>query len=320
MNSPAKPNPQPLPRLTGNEAAGAELARAFRAKFDLGHAPIKDVFELVHTALGVDVMSMDTSPDEHGLSMINSTNDALVIAVATTPHPMRLRSTVAHEVGHVVAGDLFTGVGLVPGERSPEEIRADAFSRHLLIPFDGLLARLELAERRSSGQEPSVVTEADLSALVQEFEVSPAIAAVQLKMLRLIGEHECQVWRSVSAKTLAVRYGWLSQYQSLVRDAQQPRGPQTLLAVSVEAIRGDSLGLTEVARWYEEDVSVLREQLADAGIDDYAGTTIATAATRRDGTSSEAPTDDVPAPDDGWDDDAPLFPPSSPAAEPDAGS
>jgi len=41
----------------------------------------------------------------------------------------------AHELGHHIAGDLTSGKTLTPGERSPAEIRADAFARHLLLPL-----------------------------------------------------------------------------------------------------------------------------------------------------------------------------------------
>lgn len=123
----------------------------------------------MHATVGIDVLSVDATEAEHGLSMVDPTTGRTVIAVATTPHPMRQRSSIAHELGHVVAGDLDSDVSWMPGDRSPAEICADAFARHLLLPL--------AAARRHvpSGGSPSL---SDLSALVQEFELSPAIAAI----------------------------------------------------------------------------------------------------------------------------------------------
>ena len=69
-------------------------------------ALIKDMFELAHVVARVDVISMDASEAEHGLSMTDPATGKVVIAVATTTQPMRQRSSIAHELGHVLAGDL----------------------------------------------------------------------------------------------------------------------------------------------------------------------------------------------------------------------
>ena len=90
---------------TKREPSGS-APEEFRAAHDLGDAPVKDMFELVHATVGIDVLSMEASDAEHGLSMRDTATGRVVIAVATTPNPMRPRSSVAHELGHVVAGDL----------------------------------------------------------------------------------------------------------------------------------------------------------------------------------------------------------------------
>ena len=242
----------------------------------MGDGPINDLFEFVHTAADVDVLSMDASQTEHGLSMIDPRTGRVVIAVATTPHPIRQRSSIAHELGHVVAGDLDRPESLTPGERSPEEIRADAFARHLLVPLEGARRRLSAIE-----DAPSL---AHLSDLVQEFEVSPVLAAIQLRTLGLIDKDTCADWCSLSTPYLAARYGWLSQYRSLVADSERPRAPQGLMARAVEGYRRGLLGIAEVALWYGQDTAELQEQLDphEAAVhDDW---------------------------DNDWDSDAPLFP------------
>jgi len=51
---------------------------------------------------------------------------------------MRQRSTLAHELGHVLFQDWADSDAGDWSERNPAEIRADAFARHLLVPVEGL--------------------------------------------------------------------------------------------------------------------------------------------------------------------------------------
>jgi Zn-dependent peptidase ImmA (M78 family) len=175
------------------------------------------MFEMVHAAKGIDVISMNAPDAEHGLSMSDPVTGRVVIVVATTSHPMRQRSSIAHELGHVIAGDLDRAEPLIPGERSPEEICADAFARHLLLPLDAVRRRV----RSGSG-----LSLPDVSDLVQEFEVSPQIAAIQLRTLHLIDADTSANWCARPTATLAVTFGWGSQYRSLAAASSVPRAPQ----------------------------------------------------------------------------------------------
>jgi Zn-dependent peptidase ImmA (M78 family) len=230
--------------------------------------------ELVHVTKGIDVISMNVPDTEHGLSMCDPATGRVVVAVATTPHPMRQRSSIAHELGHIVAGDLEQDTRLVPGERSPEEIRADAFARHLLLPLDGVRHRIPT-------DAPGGVALSVLSDLVQEFEVSPHIAAIQLRTLGLIDAGTRTAWSAKSAANLATTFGWGSQYRSLAADSSAPRAPQSLMARAVDGYQRGVLGITELAAWYGQDATELEKEL---------------------GTPPPADQNDE------WDDDAPLFP------------
>jgi Zn-dependent peptidase ImmA (M78 family) len=267
--------------MTSNEQIAGGLAQRFRAEHALGESPIKDLFELVHATVGVDVMSLEAPGAEHGLSMIDADTARTVIAVATTPHPMRQRSSIAHELGHVLAGDLDRPGQLVPGERAPEEIRADAFARHLLLPLG--------AVRRRFPSGPIAVE--DLSDLVQEFEVSPWLAAIQLRTAKLLDNDTCEEWRSLSAAYLATRFGWLSQYRSLAGDSSAPRAPQGLMSRAVEGYRSGVLAVGELAAWYGQDAAELEQELGAGDVEE--------------GTVSW---------DDDWGSDAPLFPDDSDSA------
>lgn len=277
--------------MSGNEARARALAADFRARQHLGLAPIKDVFELVHATVGVDVMSMEADEAEHGLTMMDPDTGTVVIAVATTHHPMRQRSSVVHELGHFVAGDLDSPGIFHPGRRTPEEICADAFARHLLLPLEAVLERL--------GDPGPARAESDLSALVQEFELSPHMVAIQMRDAGLIDAVTCKEWSSLSAPKLATRFGWFSQYHVLARMSQVPRAPQSLMTRAVEGYRRGVLGLTELIAWYGPDAPDLLAELGpgpqDAPVD----------VERDDDTHDDW--------DDDWDSDAPLFPDGPPA-------
>lgn len=269
--------------MSGNEGRARALAADFRVRHHLGLAPIKDVFELVHTTVGVDVLSMEADEAEHGLTMMDPDTGTVVIAVATTHHPMRQRSSVAHELGHLVAGDLDSPGSFQPGRRTPEEIGADAFARHLLLPLEAVRERL--------GAPGVPRTERDLSVLVQEFELSPQMAAIQMRDAGLIDAATCKEWSSLSAPKLATRFGWFSQYHVLAQMSQTPRAPQSLMSRAVEGYRRGVLGLNELITWYGPDAPDVLAELGPG--------------------SQSAPMDAEW--DDDWDIDAPLFPDDPPA-------
>jgi len=242
------------------------------------------MFEFVHAATRIDVLSIDVPEAEHGLSMIDPTTGRTVIAVATTPHPMRQRSSIAHELGHVVADDLDSETPLVPGDRSSAEICADAFARHLLLPLEAVHRRLP-----PGGASVSLY---DLSALVQEFEVSPALAAIQVRTTGRIDAETCAEWSKHSAAHLATTFGWLSQYRSLASDSAIPRAPQSLMTRAVDGYQRGVLGVAELAAWYGQEPEVLEEEL---------------------GLPQQA--EDTDEWVDEWDEDAPLFPGSASEGE-----
>lgn len=239
--------------MTSNEQRARSLAEQFRVAHALGDGPIKDMFELVHVAAGIDVLSMDADEAEHGLSMTDPATGKVVIAVATTRHPMRQRSSIAHELGHVLAGDLARSQPVRPGERTPEEIRADAFARHLLLPLDSV--------RRRVGNPAGGASLEHLSELVQEFEVSPQIAAIQMRGTGIIDAATCTEWGGVPTVRLASSYGWLSQYRSLVEDSLRPRAPQALMSRAVAGYRQGVLGVQELATWYGQEPGALADDL-----------------------------------------------------------
>ena len=223
---PSRPRSDVGQQAVSAEAAGRTAAERFRRERHLGVQPLGDLVAVIEQSTGIDVAVLDVGPDEHGLTMRDPERDAVIIGVARTQNPMRQRSTLAHELCHVLFGDWTDTSTTAWGDRTPQEIRADAFARHLLVPLDGLREFLQPRE---------TVAQAELSAVVQRFLVSPAIAAIALHQAEYIDEATKRAWMSLSAPHMAARYGWTDQYQALQTASDRRRAPQRLLA---RAIRG----------------------------------------------------------------------------------
>ena len=213
------------------EAEGREAAEKFRADNHLGLQPLGDLVALIEQTTTFDVAVLDAGPDEHGLTMRDPKRGAVFIGVARTRRPIRQRSTLAHELAHVIFDDWAANGDCDWSERSPAESRADAFARHLLLPLGGL--REFLGGRRN-------LALGDLSAVVQRFLVSPAVAAIALEQAGYIDAATKREWKPVTTPQLAVRFGWIDQYRALAAEADQRRAPQRLLA---RVIRGYAEGV-----------------------------------------------------------------------------
>lgn len=237
------------------EQQGKEAAASFRREHHLEVQPLGDLVALIEQTTGHDVAVLDAGPDEHGLTMRDPMRDVAFIGVARTRNPMRQRSTLAHELAHALFGDWTDGEDF--SDRSPEEIRADAFARHLLVPGEGLKAFL-------GHREP--LTEADLSAVVQWFLVSPPIAAIALCESGYIDNATKQQWMTLSTPRLATRFGWSDQYQSLQNDADRTRSPQRLLARTVSGYSEGVVTAQTVATLRGISAEAVTEELTRAGI------------------------------------------------------
>lgn len=221
----------------------------------MGVQPRGDLVAPIEQTTGEDVAVVEADGDEHGLAMKDSNTGAVFVAVARTRHPMRQRSILAHELGHLVFGDWDPKEVL--SSRSPAEIRADAFARHLLVPREG--PRAFLGDRRPA-------TEAELSDVVQHFVVSPGMAAIAMRDSGYVDEGTRQDWVHITTPQLATRFGWSDFYKSLQADSDRPRAPQQLLA---RAIEGYSLGVVSaqmIATIRSANEGTVLAELEDAGI------------------------------------------------------
>lgn len=237
------------------EREGKEAAATFRREHHLGIQPLGDLVALIEQTTGYDVAVLDADPDEHGLTMRDPERGVVFISVARTRNPMRQRSTLAHELAHVTFGDWNGSENL--SARSPQEVRADVFARHLLVPEDGL--KSFLGHRES-------LSEADLSAVVQRFGVSASIATIAIHDCGYTDTTTKQEWMTLSTPRLANRYGWSDQYQSLQDDSDRTRAPQRLLTRAIDGYSEGVVTAQTVATLRGVSIEIAARDLTDAGI------------------------------------------------------
>jgi Zn-dependent peptidase ImmA (M78 family) len=253
------------------ETEGRTAAENFRVDHHLGTQPLGDLVVTIEQATGFDVAVLRAEPDEHGLTMRDPARGAVFIGVACTLNPMRQRSTLAHELAHILFEDWVDSREVIWGVRDHAERRADSFARHLLLPLEGL--------REFLGQ-PEAVAESALSAVVQRFLLSPHMAAIQLEQGGYIDADLKEQWKDLTSPHLAARYGWTDQYLALQAESDHARAPRRLLAranrgyaesvLSAQAIatlRGVTVAEAE-AELHEADISPAESETVWAEADD----------------------------------------------------
>ncbi len=239
------------------ESEGRSRAAEFRSTYHLGDQPLGDLITLVEQTVKCDVAVLNTTgQDEHGLSMRDPDRGVVFIGIARTRNPMRQRSTLAHELAHVLFEDWDGSQGDELGTRSLQEVRADTFARHLLVPETGVKNFI------GSGR---VLTETDLSNIVQRFLVSPAMAAIALYNCGYISETRKSRWKGLSTAQVANRHGWIDQYESMQRESDRSRPPQQLLARAVVGYEEGVLSAQVVATLRGITLDEAEHYLSDIG-------------------------------------------------------
>lgn len=238
------------------ETEGREAAAEFRRSHHLGTQPLGDLVALIEQTTGNDVAVLDGGPDEHGLTVRDRERGAVFIAVARTPHPMRQRSTLAHELAHVLFEDWTEEPSSGTDRRPHHEIRADAFARHLLVPVQGVQ---EVVETRPASL-------GELSRVVQLFGISPAIAAIALHEAGYIDADTKSAWRAMTTAQVAARFGWTDHYQLLQAQSNTRRAPQKLLARAIEGYIENVVSAQTLATLRGVDVDEVIRGLSAEGV------------------------------------------------------
>ena len=250
-------SPKARPRRQPDRSEAERAAAAFRAEQHLGSAPIADLVTVLEDVAGVHVTVLPAvAGDHHGMRATDPIRNVTVLAAVATPHAMRLRSTLAHELGHHLFRDPTPAVW---SEKTSEEQRATEFASHLLIPTEGLVEML--------GEPGRVdVDEAWLSKIVERFAVSPMMAAIQMRDSGFIDRDTATRFGNLSTPVLATRYGWSALYQQWSADSSIVRPPQRIVAAAINAYIGGDATIETLAHLRDTSSEVVRTELDEAGI------------------------------------------------------
>ncbi|TFD70535.1 ImmA/IrrE family metallo-endopeptidase [Cryobacterium fucosi] len=247
--------------MISNEHTAAKAAANFRLRYGLGSAPISDLNDLIESRLQIDVAILNMAPGLDGMVVQDPETGQRIISVACTLWPERQRATLAHELGHLELGD-FAKDGVIECIlRTSEEIRADAFARHLLAPSEGVTGFLGGIQKTRRD-----LNEADLSRVVRYFEVSTQIALIQLDRAGWLAPGQREEWSSLSVGKLAARHGWTDEHQASQQKANTPQAPMRIVELAMDAYENNLIGLEVVARIRGLTTEKVQAELNEYGI------------------------------------------------------
>jgi Zn-dependent peptidase ImmA (M78 family) len=215
---------------------------------------------LVEKAFGADVAVVALDEGFDGLAA--SSEDAKLIVLGTSQVPARQRFTLAHELGHLLAGDdqgvhLDKDVYDKTQAKDPSEMRANNFASAFLMPEDIL--------RSVAGT--TGLTEDTFSALSCELQVSPSALAIRLQQLRLVDAGTCDRYRKITAAKAAALADRNEEFARHVADASTARPPGILVRDAYLAYESGATTLRPYADLLGVDVDELRQALeAEEGV------------------------------------------------------
>ena len=220
---------------------GAQLANAAR-EFCLAQVD-KDSFSelphLIESVFGIDVAVRNLGEGIDGLSWCQGEFSLILVSngVAWT----RQRFTLAHELGHALAGDsqdVHVDLDVMaPSMRGREaEIRANAFAANFLMPSDVL---------NEYGE--SDVTEDLFVQLLRQFGVSPSALAYRLYSVGLISSSRCAELGSMSSRAAAMRGGWIDEFRKRTEWQSATRVPNLLAEWAFTAYSEGIIGARPLA-------------------------------------------------------------------------
>ncbi|MPZ83329.1 MAG: ImmA/IrrE family metallo-endopeptidase [Actinophytocola sp.] len=235
----------------GHRLAEDALARVRRAGRSISEGALAALIEEV---FGADVAVVELGTGFDGLAV--ASDDVKLILLATSHVPARQRFTLAHELGHLLAGDgqdvhLDRDIFDKSQAKDPSELRANAFASVFLMP-EGIL-------RDAVGS--TGLTDETFAVLSCELMVTPSALAYRLLRLRLIDAGSCDRYKAITAARAASTIGLGEQFAQRVTEAGTPRPPGLLVRDTYAAYESGAATLRPYANLLETDVDDLRRAL-----------------------------------------------------------
>jgi Zn-dependent peptidase ImmA (M78 family)/transcriptional regulator with XRE-family HTH domain len=247
---PAVRPPRPSSSLPYEQ--GELLAQRLRSQSGLGDADLPtDLGQLaadVEDKFNVDVAIEPLESGLDGLAIWRRHYTLIMVSSSIAAH--RQRYTIAHELGHLMAGDQGDIVDEnINYSRTPAETRANAFAAAFLMPAGAL---------RAATGEHSTPTEELIADLLARYRVSLDALAFRLHNLGIIDAAGRDSVRRMSSTRIALRQGRASDLQA----RHDQRWPDGLLRRAVEAYAKGRISIRPIAQLINVDPDALLEELA----------------------------------------------------------
>jgi Zn-dependent peptidase ImmA (M78 family)/transcriptional regulator with XRE-family HTH domain len=209
----------------------------------------------IERGLGIDVAIADLGSNFDGLAV--SSSESAIILVAQSALPARQRFTIAHELGHLLAGDdqelhVDEDVYSPALRRDASEVRANAFASAFLMPEAVLRAATPAAG----------FTEETFALLACDLQVSPSALAYRLSALRLIDSGKQDGFKRLSSEAAARVAGRGEDFARAVSTSRSQRPPGLLLRDAWAAYESGATTLRAYANVVGVDMETLRDALA----------------------------------------------------------
>ncbi|MGP3920228.1 helix-turn-helix domain-containing protein [Nonomuraea sp. 10N515B] len=240
----------------GQQLAAWALDQTCAAGADPSHT--RDLAELIENVFGIDVAISELPDGFDGLA--SSREHRRLIVVGTSTVPSRQRFTLAHELGHVLAGDdqgLLVEADIYDKRHSRQssEIRANAFATAFLLP----------EERLKSETSGMAWTDESFVKLAFRWWVSPSALAWRLHNVSLISKDLCDRFRGMTTESAALLAGELGSFTEWIDAASRCRIPQLLLRDTFQAYLDGTSTLRPFSNLIGEDSESIRQALEQAG-------------------------------------------------------
>ncbi|MDH2425768.1 XRE family transcriptional regulator [Sphaerisporangium sp. TRM90804] len=241
--------------VQGRELAESALEHA--AKRGVEPWRMRDLAPLVEDVFGIDVRIMPFANGYDGLSWGDDTCKLMV--VATSEVPARQRFNIAHELGHLLAGDdqglhLDANMSDAEHRKDPSEKRANAFATEFLLP------RKVLQEKTKN----IAWSDRSFAELACDLWVSPVNLAWRLYNLKLITSEQCSRFRSMRGIDTALLAERMDLHWQWIASAGQPRVSVPLIRAAFLAYQRGDATLRPLANIIGVDTDFLRHAIDGA--------------------------------------------------------
>ncbi|HUR01953.1 MAG TPA: XRE family transcriptional regulator [Nonomuraea sp.] len=235
----------------GRDLAQDAFARVTRAGRSIER---ENLISLVEDVFGVDVAVVELGTGFDGLAA--SSDEVKLVVLAASHVPARQRFTLAHELGHLLAGDdqdihLDRDVFDKAQAKDPSEMRANAFASAFLMPENLLRTAVT-----SSG-----LTDQAFAALTCDLMVTPSALAYRLLHLRLIDAGTCDRYKVITSAKAAAMAGRGEEFARQVTEAGTPRPPGLLIRDTYAAYESGAATLRPYANLLGVDIDELSRAL-----------------------------------------------------------